>query len=864
MLNLFRFVGLRHLRMKPVRTILTALGVSFGVALYIAIEIINRSTLTSFRESIDAVAGKATLSVSAGDAGFPEGLLDKISHTAGVKHTAPMIETRAYFAGDKSNDSLMVFGVDLLKEQSVRTYKTTDEQVIADPLVFLNQPDSIILTHTFAEAHHLQMDSKFTLATARGSKTFTVRGLLSPEGPAKAYGGGMALMDIDGAQLTFGKEGKFDRVDVVTEKDADVDKVATAIEGALGHGFTVERPETQSQNMERMVKTYQAMLTLFSTLALLVGVFLVTNSISIAVAERRREIGTLRALGASRKGILALFLSEALAMGAVGSLAGVWFGRKLAQVMVGMVTFSMEGQFLMKMETPVLQFKSSDFGQAVWIGAIVALIAASWPSLRATLIQPLDAMRKHEGSIPRSAFNIMRHAPMIGAAMLIYYAISVTTQFTAGLRIAGWLDQGAAMIGAALVGPTIVVALVRLTAPFAIPLGGPVTRLADDNLLRNPQRTGSNVISLMVGLILVIMIATVNVSSKNTILDWFGRMFQSDLVVSSAGKVISFETQPLREDIGRELSEVPGVRRGPERGAYGMRFVHLKYGDKQLGVKAYDDPDPVFNYSSLVSIDRDPVSAGRDLFHSADPTVMISRNFVLNFHNKTGDHLELDTPTGRVSFRIVGVMEDYASPVGVLYMNRVMYKKFWQDPLVNVFSISIEKGASLEAVRKEIDHRFGMTKNLTTTSTREFHKEMSDIVDQTFAYTDAIKLAALLVGLLGLFNTFLISVMERTRELGMLRAVGMSRSQMRKMVLTEALIQGSFGAVAAALLGTAISYLWIQGTFAKVLGWIVSFHFPWWGVVSTIFTGVVVALLAGIFPAYRASHLEIREALEYE
>src|SRR5579885_2257188 len=265
MLNLFRFVGLRHLRMKPVRTILTALGVSFGVALYIAIEIINRSTLSSFRESIDAVAGKATLSISAGDAGFPESELDVISHAPGVKSAAPMIESRAYFAGDsESSESLMVFGVDLLKEQSVRTYKTTDEQAIDDPLVFLNQPDSIILTHSFAEAHHLKIDSKFSLATARGSKTFTVRGLLSPEGPAKAYGGGIALMDIDGAQVTFGKEGKLDRVDIVTARNADIDQVADSLRSKLGPGFTVERPETQSENMERMVKTYQAMLTLFS------------------------------------------------------------------------------------------------------------------------------------------------------------------------------------------------------------------------------------------------------------------------------------------------------------------------------------------------------------------------------------------------------------------------------------------------------------------------------------------------------------------------------------------------------------------------------------------------------------------------
>jgi putative ABC transport system permease protein len=864
MFNLFRFVGLRHLRMKPVRSILTTLGVAFGVALYIAIEIINRSTLVAFRENVDAVAGKATLSISAGETGFPEGLVEKIQKVPGVKHAAPMIESRAYFAGNKDgSETLMVMGVDLLKEQSVRTYKTADEQVIDDPLIFLNQPDSIILTHSFADQHGLKMDSKFSLATAHGVKQFTVRGLLSPEGPAKAYGGGIALMDIDGAQLTFGKEGKLDRVDIVTAPDADIEKVATDLRAALGAAFQVERPETQSQDMERLVKTYQAMLGLFSTLALLVGVFLVTNSVSIAVAERRREIGTLRALGAPRKGILSLFLAEALAIGSLGSMTGVWFGRVLSHWLVARVTYAMSSQFVMKMEVPRLEYHSSEFLHACVIGAIVSVAAALLPALRATLIQPLEAMRKNEVAA-RDRNLLVRLTPAFGALMLTYYALSSTFHWSDTFHWADWLDQGCAMIGSALVGPTIVVALIRLVSPFMIPLGGAIARLADDNLLRNPQRTGSNVISLMVGLLLVIMIATVNVSSKQTILDWFGRVFQSDLLVSSAGRVISFQSQPLHEDLGKEIAAVPGVHSGPERGAYGMRFIHFNYGGRTLGMKAYDEPDPRFKFSTIQVHGRSAIDAGRDLFHSQDPTILVSNNFVLHFGKRTGDSIQITTPSGLVSFRIVGVMDDFASAEGVVYIDRRNYKKFWNDPLVNVFAINLEKGVKIDDVRREIDRRFGSSRNLISISNQEFRKQMNDVVDRSFGYTDAISMAALLVGLMGLFNTFLISVMERTRELGMLRAVGMSRTQMRSMILTEALVQGSFGALAATALGTLISYLWIQGTFAHVLGWIVTFHFPWTGVVTTVVTGVIVALVAGAFPAYRAANLEIREALEYE
>jgi putative ABC transport system permease protein len=217
-----------------------------------------------------------------------------------------------------------------------------------------------------------------------------------------------------------------------------------------------------------------------------------------------------------------------------------------------------------------------------------------------------------------------------------------------------------------------------------------------------------------------------------------------------------------------------------------------------------------------------------------------------------------------VNFRIVAQVDDFASADGVIYMDRAVYRRFWKDPLINAFGLSLAPGANLETVREEIDHRLGASRNVITISNHEFRGQMTALIDQSFAYTDAIKLAALLVGLLGLFNTFLISVMERTRELGMLRAVGMSRAQMREMVLVEALIQGGFGAIAATVLGASMAYLWIQSSLSHVLGWVIAFHFPWGGVASTIGIGVLVALLAGLVPAYRASHLEIREALEYE
>ena len=197
-------------------------------------------------------------------------------------------------------------------------------------------------------------------------------------------------------------------------------------------------------------------------------------------------------------------------------------------------------------------------------------------------------------------------------------------------------------------------------------------------------------------------------------------------------------------------------------------------------------------------------------------------------------------------------------------MNRKFYKKYWKDSLVTAFVLNIVDGANLEQVRSEIDRRVGKKWNLVTISNAEFKQQMQQAIERTFAYTKAIEFIALLVGLLGLLNTLLISVMERTRELGMLRAVGATRQQISIMIMIEAVFQGFFGAIVAILLGSYVGKLFVEYSLSSSLGWIVQFHFPRSSIFSTLVTGVIVAVIAGILPSKRASQLNIREALDYE
>jgi putative ABC transport system permease protein len=873
MLNLFRYIGLRHLQLKPGRVLLTVLGVTFGIALFTAIAIINHSTKGALRQSIESISGKAKLTVSAGTAGFAEEKLEIIRTTPGVRYAVPLVEARAFFVGaSDSSEGLYILGVDLLQDTSVRSYKTTDEgpgqRIIDDPLTFLNQADSLVITQALAKKRGLKIDSKVNLATANGVKTFTIRGILEPEGAAKAYGGSLAIMDIDGARMTFAKENKLDRVDIVPEKGFETSVVRANLEKSLGTGFLIESPEMQTEQMDKMLDSYQIVLSFFSTLALLVGLFLVMNSISVSIAERRKEIGTLRALGASRTSMVALFISEVFGMGLVGSLLGCGLGRLLAEVLSTQVTNSVAAQFQTRIEITRLEFTPQQFWFSLLIGTFASVIAAALPASKAAQVHPLESMKKHSESLSPTEERRFNLLTWVGLALLLFMSVSMMNEWVRYGLIADMLTKGASVLGSAFFGPFLVFGLIYAARRLSQVGSGltPVTlRLALENLIRSRKRTSSNVMALLVGLFLVMLIATVQSSFYGTIMNWVDRIFAAEIMISSNGRIVNADVQPLREEIAEEILKIPGVRPvGADRGL-ANRVVFTKYQGKKIMIKAHDHYADFYQYRAFGIIGADRMKTAKLLYEaSSEPRLLVTPGFADQQKKSVGDTITLDTPSGAVDFKIVGIVQDFGSPAGVFYLNRAVYRKYWNDRMVTAFFINVADGFTPEQVRQNIDERLGQKWNLVTMSAFEFRHQMEMAIERTFAYTKAIEFIALLVALLGLLNTLLISVMERTRELGMLRAVGSTQRQVAGMIFNEAVLQGFFGGMIAILLGVFVGRMFVEYTLTINLGWVVDFYLPSQSMLQTLGTGVLVAALAGVLPAIRAAKLNITDALDYE
>ena len=318
---LLRLISWPYFRKHVLRTMLTTAGIVLGVAVFVGMHTANSSVLFAFSQTVDRIAGKTELQVTAGETGFNEDVLEKVQGAPSVRVAVPVIEA-VVDSNIQGQGNLLVLGVDMTGDRTLRDYDldSGDDAVIDDPLVFLAQPDSIILSKEFAEKNHIVVGGRVALGTVEGEKQFTVRGVMKSSGLTSAFGGNLAVMDIYAAQHMFGRGRSFDRIDLAVKEGRTLKDAEQELTAMLGPGFQVDPPSGRGQQFEAMLAAYSMMVGISSLFALFIGMFIIYNSFAIAVTQRRSEIGILRALGATRGQIRWLFLGESAVTGLIGSL----------------------------------------------------------------------------------------------------------------------------------------------------------------------------------------------------------------------------------------------------------------------------------------------------------------------------------------------------------------------------------------------------------------------------------------------------------------------------------------------------------------------------------------------------------------
>jgi putative ABC transport system permease protein len=647
------------------------------------------------------------------------------------------------------------------------------------------------------------------------------------------------------------------------EDGYSVESVQKRLRETLGGAAEVERPKKRGEQIEQLLTSFRVGLFFVSLIALFVGFFLIYNTMSVSVIQRRREIGTLRCLGMRRGQLMRLILAEALLLAIGASMVGTLLGWVLAQAALVAVGQTVANLFsLMDIASAGLSWR--ELSLALASGVAVACVAALHPAWEAVHLSALESARQ---ALWRPAFVAKKSwATRLGllcvvvAPAIIFIAPAfpgAVEQFSVG--IAGMLVF---LLALAFLAPAFIHYGVRWFWQTALYLNRLhwfswiEARLASDNLKRSTLRSGISVATMIISLAAIFTIAAFVNSVRGSLLSWVDQMVTADLIVSSGARTAGTKNVPLTEEPLPGLRAVPGVKIVDL-----YRLVRGTYSGRPILIESFSAAEsaPV---RQLPMAQGDGATTLRDM--GAGAGVVISESFQSKFGKRPGDTIELATPSGVVKFNILAVYIDYSSDIGSVLIDRALYKKYWRDELVDAFDLWLDPGADERTVMQTIKDSYGDRYELFISTHRELRDAVVKIMEQSFVVNYAVEIVAIVVAIFSVINTLLASVLDRTREIGVLRAIGATQSQIRRIVLLEASWMGILGGLLGLFAGTIMAYHHVVYNTKVLTGWTFQFYYPFDVAFFSLIAAVLLCLAAGYGPARQAASTPIVSAIGYE
>jgi putative ABC transport system permease protein len=847
---LLRLLSWPYLRKHVLRWSLTVAGIALGVAVFVAMRAANESVLAAFDRTVDRIAGATQLQVWAGDFGFDEAVLDRVQSLREVRAAAPVIEA-SVDTGLPGQGNLLILGVDMTGDRSLRDYdlESGDEAVIDDPLVFLAQPDSLMVTKEFAARNRLAINRRIPMRTMDGPKLFTVRGIMRSGGLTRAFGGNLAIMDIYAAQKVFGRGRKFDRIDLAAQEGVPVEQCRAALKKLLGPGFEVEAPSARGQHFEAMLRGYSVTVSISSVLALLIGLFIIYNSFAIAVTQRRAEIGILRALGASRSQIRMLFLGESAVAGLIGSALGVAAGVGLARGVSIYIGRLMQDVYGVGQNVEEAFISAKLMLASLAIGVATSMIGAWIPARSAARVDPVQALQKGKYQVLSAGENRIRRImaacfAVLSAGCLLFGRSSLI--FYTGFALM--------ILTAVLLAPTLALWLARLLRPVLGWLRPVEGALAADSLIQAPRRTSATVAALMLSLAMVVGFGGVARTVYLSVVEWLDTALNPDFFVAPSQNLAN-RSFTFPAEMGPQLEQLEGVAQ-----VQLVRSARVLFRQTPVTVVSVE-------LARIARTTRRRALVGNieEMYRLAaqGKGVIVSDSFAGLRGVKFGELVELPTPNGLLRLPVVGITRDFTDQQGSILIDRSVFRRWWNDDTVNTIRVYVRPGASPADVRQRILERFAGHRRLLVLSNREVREHILRITDQWFGMTYNQIAVAVLVAILGIVNTLIVSITDRRRELGVLQAVGGLRRQIRHTVWMEALGIGVIGLILGLAVG-AVNLFYTLELSRLMAGLRLDYVFP---VAVALFLVPVIlaaAWVAALAPAESAVRGSLVEALEYE
>lgn len=849
----------------PWQLALAIVGIALGVAVVISIDLAMESSLNAFDQAGKAFSGVASHRIIAGDGGLDEKLYRRLRVDEGIQKLSPVVNAYV-FASKQADAGFNLIGIDPFIEKSFRSIWQTrhNENTTADLLSrLITEPNTALISEQTASRLSLNIDDDLTIDTDHGERRLKIVGLLSPNNAvSEQVLSRLIVTDIATAQEVLEMFGRLSSIEVLIDEhqpDAATTSAYTPsleiIRKALSGNALLVEAESQSQAMREMTRAFSINLKALGLLSLLVGMFLIYNTMTFLVMQRRGLIGSLRSIGVTRRQIFKLIIGEALLLAAIGTLIGIVLGIALGQGLLYLISGTINAIYF-RIDAASLMITPLQIGKGALLGITATLLAVLPPAFEATRISPITALVRSQ--LESGIRRLIKTANLLSFIFIL-----------GGMALALWSGKSIALglasiflllFGFAMMTPALTLMFMKLIERIFGRLSGVLVRLPVRMVSAEISRTGIAIAALMIAVSATIGMDLMIDSFRQTVADWVQTSLRADLYVSLPGEKMPDAKAEQDQRLKAKLAELQDVKMLSS-------VLHTNVAHASKSVETEND------FTKVAVFELNEKSRPGFIFkHKTDntlwdrfeqqQTVIVTEPYAYHHGVKIGQKILLRTDSGSQPFEVIGIYADYSGDRGHLAMSRRNYQHYWPDLGYSGIGVYAKDGVDLQQLENQINKL--ITGQQTVKSDQAIYKASMAMFEQTFTITETLRWLSAAIAFVGVFSALMALQFERTRQLGILRAIGITSEQLAVLITGETALMGLVAGLIAIPVGYIVAYMLIFVIYQRSFGWTMAFHFNPGVIYQGLALALIAATLAGILPALKMAQTKPAEALRSE
>ena len=850
----------------PWQLALAILGIALGVAVVISIDLAMESSLTAFEQAGKAFSGTATHRIIAGDGGLDERLYTRLRVEQGIQKIAPVISAYVQLT-QQADESFKLVGIDPFIEKSLQAVWPQQQNAnkTSDFLSrLLSEPNTALMSEQTARRLHLKINDELTVMADNREQRLKVIGLLAPDNAvSEQVLARLIITDIATAQEVLGLFGRLSSIEVLMDKnDPDAAPAPgrsaaytpslaitlTKIRAMLPANALLVSTDSQSESMKEMTLAFSINLKAMGLFSLLVGMFLIYNTMTFLVVQRRRLIGSFRAIGVTRRQIFKLIIGEAFLLAIIGTLIGIALGIALGQGLLYLISETINAIYF-RIDTASLMVTPVQIGKGVLLGIGATLLAVLPPAFEATRFSPVTVLTRSQ--LESGSRRLIKIAGLIS---LVLIPGGMALAFFSGKSISSGLSSVFLLLsGFALLTPVCTLLFMKLIERLFGRMLGILGRLPARMVSAEVSRTGIAIAALMIAVAATIGMDLMIGSFRQTVAQWLQVSLPADLYVSLPGEKMTADKALADQRLKEKLAKLPNVQMLSS-------VLHTKIiSDDEFTQVSVFELNAKLKKSFIFKHNVDD-----DLWNRFElqQSVIVTEPYAYHHEVRIGQKILLKTAQGKLPFEVIAIYADYKGDRGHLAMSRQNYLHFWPDLGYSGIGVYAKDGVDLQQLENQL--RKLVTAEHSVKSNRAIYKASMEIFEQTFTITETLRWLSAAIAFTGVFSALMALQFERTRQLGILRAIGITPRQLTALIVSETGLMGLVAGLFAIPAGYVVAYVLIFVVYQRSFGWTMVFYFDPWVIYQGLALAFIAALLAGIFPALKMAQTKPAEALRTE